>query len=168
MELPLVPTLLIFVVVIGHLVQIIWRRDDWPLSSYAMYSHLVSDHKNNPFVPLRPEHRSEAGFLVVVLQLLDGTSLPLTHTFTHRLLMPFDRLRIIRQLTSSFKAGRELQPRMQSLAAWVSLRNAESSSPLAIKSVDLQLYLWRRVPADPMRHEPPHDVVAVFSQSCER
>src|SRR5688572_1308683 len=99
MELPIVATLLIILVVVGSLIQLVWDRDDWPLSNYSMYAHLVSDRANNPFVPLGKDHDAEAGFMVLVLKMADGRSVPMTTRYAHPLLMPFERLRILRHLT---------------------------------------------------------------------
>src|SRR6266536_1597714 len=108
MEPPPLVAILLLLIVVGHAVQILFERDDWPFAAYTMYAHLLSDRRRNPFLPLRPEHADfEAGFLVLTVVLADGKSETLTSSFTHPLLRPLDRLRVIRMLTERYRAGED-------------------------------------------------------------
>lgn len=158
MELPLAPTLLIALIVVGHLVQLLWDRDDWPLSNYSMYSYSVHDHANNPFVPLRGDRKADAGVLVLGIALADGTAQPLTTKYAHPLLMPYERLRILRHLTTLFKNGKDLGPAMKRLAEWVHHRNVDKRP---ITAIVLELYIWHRIPEIPVRHHPPDEIVEI-------
>jgi hypothetical protein len=162
MDFPIVPTALIIALVVGSLIQLIWNRDDWPLSNYSMYSYLVSDHVNNPFVPVSPE-RGEAGFLVLVLRLADGTSRPLTTVYAHPLLMPYERLRLLRHLMTLYKRGSDLTSTMQRLATWVHHRNTETSAAVPITSLALELYVWKRIPDRSEQHHAPDEIVELAS-----
>ncbi len=161
MEFPIVPTALIVVIVGGSLIQLIWGRDDWPLSNYSMYAHLVVDRENNPFVPLKKEHDGAAGFLVLALEMTNGSSMPLTTRYAHPLLMPFERLRILRHLTTLYKRGDDLSAPMKNLADWVSHRMRETGAREPVRALVLELYLWRRIPQSPEQHHPPDQVIRV-------
>lgn len=161
MLLPLVPVALMVLVILGNGVQLIFDRDDWPLSNYSMYAHLVADHARNPFVPVRPEHESEAGVLVLVAQLADGTAVPLTTRYAHPLLMPYERLRIIRHLTTLYRRRADVGPAMTNLAAWVRHRSQEIAYDRPIRGLSLELYLWHRLPDRPEKNHPPDRVLRI-------
>lgn len=161
MALPVAPTILIVIVIVGSLIQLIFNRDDWPLSNYSMYSYLVRDYEHNPFVPMRKDQKAEAGFLVLAIRLADGTSVPLTTKYANPLLMPFERLRIIRHLTTIYKKGGDVTPALARLAAWVHRRNIETGANQPIEALALDLYLWRTIPDAPQRHHTPDEIIEV-------
>jgi hypothetical protein len=155
MDSSLIVEILIVAVIAGHVVQIVFERDDWPFAAYTMYAHLVGDRRRNPFVPLRPEHAAyEAGFLALVALRDDGSSEVLTRRFMHPLMRPLDRLRVLRMLTDRYKQGGDLRPLASSLGAWIAARDAASE----VVALEVQLYLWRSIPALPERHHEPDEV----------
>ena len=147
----------------GHLFQIAFSRDDWPFSSYMMYAFRVDDWENNPFVPLRRETHSEFlfAFLALRLVLKDGTVVPLTDQILHPLLMPFDRLRIGRQLTRAFRKNEDLKKIAEPLAAWVARRNRQSKNQLPIFALEVHHLLWKAGCNNFRRNGPPDKCIVL-------
>jgi hypothetical protein len=158
MDTPIAVWILIVVLLGGHLVQVLFERDDWPFAAYTMYAHLIRDRVRNPFVPLRPEHSTfEAGILAITAIAADGSSEVLTKRFFHPLLRPLDRLRVIRLFTDRYKKGGDVRGPLSNLAAWIKARNATSENRPFV-AVELQLFLWKTIPVHPQRHHPPDEV----------
>jgi hypothetical protein len=169
MDTPIIVLVLIIALVGGHLVQIVFERDDWPFAAYPMYAHVLVDRVRNPFVPLRPEHAEfEMGFLVLSAIAADGTGSVLTGTFYDPLLLPLDRLIVLRMLNERYKRGDDLGRAVGDFATWVGHQNARARTPRDLVALELQLYLWRTVPAHPERHHVPDEIQVVYRAPIAR
>lgn len=162
-DIPLMPTVLIVALVVGHIIQVVLDRDDWPFSSYAMYAYCIDDRENNPWVPLRPGQQAAVGFMVLVAQRADGTSEPLTLELENALLAPFDRLRVLRQVTATYRKGGNMEEQLRRVADLVVAPDRPPGSALEMKHLQLFLYTWREVPATPQKNHPP-DAVELIAQ----
>lgn len=75
------------------------NRDDWPLSGYAMYAYLTSDHKHNPYSPRCDELETTAASCLLLVLIFENGHAEVASTEANQVLWPFTRTDIVLLLT---------------------------------------------------------------------
>ena len=137
--------ILFVILVLGHLLQIVLGRDDWPFSCYSMYSHLINDSNENPYLILIHDNiKYQAGFLGLVAHLEDESEIVLTNSFAHKLIKPYDRLRTVRYATELYRSSSGVDAWLKDLAGWVATK--PETRAMKVKRIELRLFLWHEIP----------------------
>jgi len=159
---------LVVVVIGGHAIEVVLRRDDWPFSAYEMYAHLIRDYEHSPYCPLPAlVEPGDVAALVLTATFPGGRRTLLTTSLFHPLVFPLDRREITLCMSSSLRTGGSVDVLLTGLLRMTVWRAVTYgvTPPIAL---EIALYKWRIADLRGQRHTPPDAIIAVAKVEADR